>query len=116
MVASYYTELKKSLKQNGYSSNLLVISTKRFNWENKLVEKFSVAAKNSRHLNGEAIDFLVLDVNSDGKINLDDVSIVYQILDNEIIKSNGGIGTYKKQNRITRQMIHIDCRGTKARW
>lgn len=116
VVANYYTELKKSLKQNGYSSKLIVISTKRYNWENKLFEKFSVAAKISRHLKGEAIDFLVLYVNSDGKINKTVVDVVYNILDKKIIKDKGGIGKYINQNLLIRQIIHIDCRGVEARW
>lgn len=112
----YYT-LKDSLSVKGFSANLLVISTKRAAWHNKLQEKFSGAAKNSRHLTGDAIDFLVFDVNYDGSSNSKDVDLVYDILDKLIIKEKGGIGTYKnEQSFINRQMIHIDCRGYKARW
>jgi uncharacterized protein YcbK (DUF882 family) len=115
VVANYYLALKKSLKEKGFHSNLLVVSTKRSKWENNLFERFSVAAPNSRHLVGEAIDFLVFDINSDGKINGKDVDIVYEILNDEIVKDQGGAGTYKKQGLITRQMIHIDCRGFNSR-
>ena len=39
------------------------------------------------------------------------------ILDKKIIKSKGGIGTYKNESGFfNRQMIHFDSRGTKARW
>lgn len=37
-------------------------------------------------------------------------------MDKEIIKDKGGVGTYKNQGSFMSQMIHIDCRGTKARW
>jgi len=71
----------------------------------------------SRHLRGEAIDFIVFDVNEDGNSDHKDVDIVYEILDRKIVKNSGGIGTYKNETGfINRQMIHIDCRGSRARW
>ena len=114
---AFYTELKDSLKQKGFSANLLVISTKRVKWHNDIQVKFSGAAKESRHLIGDAIDFIVFDINDDGKSDSKDVDIIYDILDKEIIKDRGGIGTYKNEySFIDRQMIHIDCRNYKARW
>lgn len=113
----FYNELKDSLRKNGYSSRLLVISTKRTKWHNDIQVKFSGAAKDSRHLHGDAIDFLVFDINGDGKSNNTDVEIVYNMLDRYIVKDKGGVGTYKGENSfINRQMIHIDCRGYKSRW
>jgi uncharacterized protein YcbK (DUF882 family) len=113
----FYTELKNTLKQRGFRAKLLVISTKRIKWHNDIQVKFSGAAKDSRHLIGDAIDFIVFDVNDDGKSGSRDVDIVFSILDKEIIKDKGGIGTYKNERSfIDRQMIHIDCRGYKARW
>ncbi len=71
----------------------------------------------SRHLIGDAIDFIVFDINGDGSSNSDDVDIVYDILNKQIIKDKGGIGTYKNEKSfINKQMIHIDCRGYGARW
>ena len=114
---AFYTALKDSLQQKGFSSNLIVISTKRVKWHNDIQVKLSGAAKDSRHLKGDAIDFIVFDINEDGKSDGKDVDIVFDILDKEIIKDDGGIGTYKNENSfINRQMIHIDCRGYKARW
>lgn len=113
----FYKQLRDTLKKRNLPAHTLIISAKRFKWHNALQVKFSGAAKNSRHLKGEAIDLLVFDINSDGKSNKSDVDIVYKILDKEIIKGKGGIGTYKNGNSfIERQMIHIDCRGTRARW
>ena len=112
----YYEELKQTLTQRGYKDQLLVICTKRNKWINEILVKVGDAAPDSRHLNGEALDFLVFDVNSDGRINSRDVDVVYQILDNEILKNSGGVGTYKKQGLLSKQMVHIDCRGYKARW
>jgi uncharacterized protein YcbK (DUF882 family) len=114
---NFYKALKDTLTQNGYSANLLVISTKRVKWHNALQVKFSGAAKESKHLTGDAIDFLVFDINKDGNSDSEDVDIVFDMLDKLIIKDKGGIGTYKTEKAfINRQMIHIDCRGYKARW
>jgi uncharacterized protein YcbK (DUF882 family) len=114
---SFYKELKTVLKKKGYKPSLLVISTKRFSFHNKVQVKYSGAATKSRHLTGDAIDFLVLDINQDGKRNGKDVDIVYKILDEEIMNRTGGIGTYKNEKSfINRQMVHIDCREERSRW
>jgi uncharacterized protein YcbK (DUF882 family) len=114
---NFYIDLKDTLRNKGYSTSLLVISTKRAKWHNDIQVKFSGAAKESRHLVGDAIDFIVFDINNDGQRDNKDVDIVYEILDKDIIKDKGGIGTYKgEKSFIDRQMIHIDCRGYKARW
>lgn len=116
-VVSFYDQLKDSLKRKGFSTRLLVISTKRFKWHNNIQKKFSGAASKSRHLVGDAIDFIVFDINKDGNSDKEDVNLVYSILDRQIIKNKGGIGTYTNEKGfINRQMIHIDCRGYKARW
>lgn len=105
------------MKDKGYKARLLVISTKRFSFHNNIQVKLSGAASNSRHLTGDAIDFLVFDVNNDGDRDSKDVDIVTKILINDIMKDKGGIGTYKNENSfIYRQMVHIDCRKGKARW
>ena len=114
--AAFYNALKDTLKQRDFSANLLVVSTKRFKWHNDIQVKFSGAAKESRHLTGDAIDFMVFDINNDGNSDSKDVDIVFNILDTEIIKDSGGIGVYKNEKSfINKQMIHIDCRGYKAR-
>ena len=116
-ITSFYNELKIVLKQHGYSTHLIVISTKRFKWHNELQVLFNGAAPKSRHLVGDAIDFVVFDINNDGNSDSKDVDLVYNLLDKQIIKDQGGIGTYKgKNNFFNKQMIHIDCRGFRARW
>jgi uncharacterized protein YcbK (DUF882 family) len=114
---SFYNQLKDSLRARGFAPKLLVISTKRFRFHNNIQVTLSGAATKSRHLTGDALDFLVFDVNKDGTSNSLDVNIVYQILDKQIIQNEGGIGTYKTESSFfNRQMVHIDCRGNKARW
>jgi uncharacterized protein YcbK (DUF882 family) len=114
---SFYKTLKDSLRSRNLSPQLLVVSTKRFKFHNKLQVKFSGAATKSKHRTSDAIDFIVFDINKDGISDSQDVDIVYYILDKIIIKSKGGIGTYKNESSFFyRQMIHINCRGYRARW
>ena len=113
----YYKKLKEVLVEKGYQPKMLVICTYRFKWLNYLLVKFNSAAPESWHTKGSAIDFIVFDINADGKSDAKDVDIAKEILDKEIIKSNGGIGTYKTdKHTLNHQMIHIDDRGYKARW
>lgn len=115
---AFYKELKVELKQRGYSPSIFIFCAKRPKWYNNfLVAVSNGAAPKSRHLVGEALDIIVLDVNNDGKINAKDVDIVFSIVDKEIVKNKGGVGTYKNLNGFfSRQMVHFDCRGYKARW
>jgi uncharacterized protein YcbK (DUF882 family) len=113
----YYNECKVILQQKGYTPNFLVVSAKRFKWHNAIQVRTSGAAKQSQHIPGKAIDFIVFDINGDGKSDSKDVNLVYEILDKQIIKNEGGIGTYKmEESFFYRQMIHIDCRGIRKRW
>ena len=113
----YYKKLKEVLIERGYQPKMLVICTYRFKWLNYLLVKFNSAAPESWHTKGSAIDIMVFDINDDGKADAIDVDIAKDILDKEIIKSNGGIGTYKTdKHTLNHQMIHIDNRGFKARW
>ncbi len=110
-------ELKAELRRQNLKPHFFVISGKRYAWDNWLLSQFGGAAKNSRHLVGEAIDIIVLDVNDDGITNAKDVDLVYKTLHRKIVNNRGGIGTYKNQKGFfNRQMIHFDCRGTKVRW
>jgi len=114
---TYLTKLDKELSRKGYAPNYFVISGRRWAWDNYLLNKFGGAAKKSQHLQGNAIDIIVLDVNGDSKIDGKDVDLIYVLLNKKIIRNQGGIGTYKQQNGFfNQQMVHFDCRGHKARW
>lgn len=113
----YLETLKTETIAQGYRPNFYVVSGKRAKFHNQLLARFGGAASDSRHLKGEAIDIIVLDINSDGNINSEDVDIIYKILDTQIIKNKGGLGSYKNDaTRFNQQMIHFDCRGYRARW
>jgi len=114
----YYAELKNKLIEKGYSDNLIVVSGTRWKWHNDLLHYFETgAAKQSFHLKSKAIDVIVRDINHDGKANREDVLIVKELLEDEIIGGKGGVGIYLKSNNFfSRQMVHFDCRGYRARW
>lgn len=115
---TYYHQLKDTLKSNGYAANLYLVSGKRPKWFNSVLVKLKSGAKlYSQHLHGNAIDVIVLDVNNDGKSNIADVDLVFDILDKKIVGDSGGVGTYKKMKGFaSKQMIHFDYRGKRARW
>ena len=113
----FLQQLKEELIKKDYAPNYFIISGKRYFWDNGFLNAYGSAAKNSKHLSGEAIDIIVLDVNQDGEANSKDVDIVFKILNEKIVKNSGGIGTYKKgSDFFSRQMVHFDCRGYWARW
>ena len=112
-----YRALKEELTEQGYRPRLLVISGRRYWLDNKILATFGGASRNSRHLRGDAIDVVVLDVNGDGDADRADVDIVYGILERQLIRDVGGIGTYKGEHDFfSRQMVHFDLRGHRARW
>mgnify|MGYP001792197229 CR=1 FL=1 len=114
-IVKYYDQLKQELVKQGYRPALVVISARRAAWHNDILTSFG-AARNSQHLKGNALDLMVLDVNADGSMDRKDVMIVRKILE-KLIGDQGGIGTYLSEEWFwNRQMIHIDCRGKRARW
>lgn len=114
----YYHVLQQQLKEKGYAPRFWIISTLRPTWFNDVLGAFEGGtAPISRHIVGDAIDIVVMDVNKDGEANYEDVKIVKEILTQEVIGKNGGIGTYPHAyDFISRQMIHFDCRGYAAQW
>lgn len=115
---AYYSQLKHSLKLKGYKARIYIVSCKRPKWYNTILVKLKTGAKPySQHLHGDAIDIIVLDVNNDGKTNTNDVNIVFNILDKTIVGDSGGVGTYKNMGGFfSKQMVHFDYRGKRARW
>ncbi len=112
-----YRSLKAELTDLGYKPRMFVISGRRYQLDNKILATFGGASRKSRHMRGQAIDVVVLDINQDGVADRKDVEIVYGILDRKIIGNSGGVGTYKNESDFfSRQMVHFDLRGHHARW
>lgn len=84
---------------------------------------------NSRHVYGGAADFYIDvspkdgvmdDLNRDGKIDVKDASVLYAIADDYVERTGkaeltGGVGIYKA-TAVRGPFVHIDVRGTRARW
>ena len=51
----FLNQLKSALVDKGYRSNYFVISGRRWKLDNYILNQFGGAAKNSRHLKGEAM-------------------------------------------------------------
>lgn len=82
----------------------------------------------SRHLYGGAADVYVDadgngnmdDLNNDGKANIEDARLLYNLADSYVKRTGatgltGGVGLYDK-NAYHGPFVHIDVRGSKARW
>ena len=96
------------LKENGYDhSAFKVLSGHRYPSYNKKVG----GAILSRHIRGEAVDIRIGDIDKDGRYTKNDKKIVLDLLENNVIKSSGGIGRYPNT-----RSIHFDVRGYRARW
>jgi len=66
----------------------------------------------SRHQFGDAVDIRVYDVNDDQVADAKDAKIVYDLLNQSIIRNEGGLGKYKSDSNV----LHFDTRGRRARW
>ena len=85
------------------------------------------SAKYSRHMYGDAADVYVDtkprngnmdDLNRDGKINKADANFLYDYAQTLFAEKNlveGGLGSYRA-NAVHGPFVHIDARGTPARW
>lgn len=84
---------------------------------------------NSRHVYGGAADFYVDvdpkdgmmdDLNKDGKIDIKDAALIYMIADEHVERTGrtdllGGVGLYRTTTAHG-PFVHVDVRGSRARW
>lgn len=101
-------ELLQSLEEKGYNPDGFYI---RNGHRHPTYNEAIKGASKSRHIKGEAVDIIIQDINNDGKNNQADKTIVYDLLNKEIIVNQGGIGRYPGT-----MSVHYDVRGTRARW
>jgi uncharacterized protein YcbK (DUF882 family) len=102
--------VKESLENAGYEVSWVVISEKRSKFFNKLLPN---SAKKSHHLNGDAIDVYVFDIDGDDKFTQNDLDIVKKH-NRKVERRNpelrGAFGTYTSK-KFAKHMIHFDTRG-----
>jgi len=102
-----------------------ILSGYRTPWYNKSIGN----VKYSRHVWGGAADIFIDenprdgmmdDINRDGKINVEDAGVLYEIVDRLHRKSHyapfiGGMGKYRKTSNHG-PFVHVDNRGNRTRW
>ena len=119
--------LLERVNENGYEIETFgFISGYRTPFYNKSIKNVQY----SRHVYGGAADIFIDqdkngsmdDLNKDGKIDESDVQIFYNIVEGEFKKKRyqekgfiGGLGFYRKNSRHN-GFIHVDVRGSVARW
>lgn len=101
-------DLMHALKENGHNHKAFKL---RNGHRHPLYNKMVGGASQSRHILGQAVDITVGDINNNGKIEQVDKQIILDLLENNIIKDQGGIGKYPGT-----MSVHYDTRGYKARW
>jgi uncharacterized protein YcbK (DUF882 family) len=81
---------------------------------NSTINRF---ARDSRHMHGDAID-VAIDANGDGRLTSRDTRLVAAAVD-RVEKQHpelaGGLGIYTSR-KYREPFVHIDARGTRARW
>ena len=107
--------MEEKLKGRGYRTLFFVSSGKRSPWYNDLLG----TVKNSYHLQGKAIDIMVLDIDGDWVFDGRDISILEDI-NREVERVHpelvGAFGTYRKEGGIYANMVHLDTRGRRVRY
>ena len=119
----YLTEL---MNEKGYRTNgFHIMSGYRTPFYNKQIKNKLY----SRHQWGGAADIFIDDsprdnymddINRDGKRDVEDVKVMAALIEEKFDKADyrqyiGGLGIYKK-NAVRGPFIHVDVRGSKARW
>lgn len=118
--------LLELVNQKGIRADTLtVMSGYRTPYYNKVIGNVA----NSRHIYGGAADIYIDvapqngvmdDLNKDGKIDIQDAKYLYNLADSFIRLTGkkeltGGVGLYKS-TASHGPFVHVDVRGTKARW
>lgn len=105
--------LNTALRSQGYKPRYFLLSGYRPPWLNRLMP---LAAKNSDHQRGKAIDLLVIDIDGNGQFNDRDLDILSRTV-NRMDKTNpgqrGGVGLYRKPFS---RMFHFDVSGRHRHW
>lgn len=118
--------LLEKVNQAGFRCDTFtVMSGYRTPFYNELIGN----VKYSRHQWGGAADIfidddpadgIIDDLNRDGRINIGDAHVLYEVVDREFGKTwyepyVGGLGAYRK-TPVHGPFVHVDARGFRARW
>jgi hypothetical protein len=100
-------ELRLALEKEGYDGAAFRCN---YGYRHPVLNAAVGGAPRSRHIAGDALDLVIEDVNQDGYAAVDK-EIVRYLCEHQLIGNQGGIGRYPGT-----QVVHIDLRGTRARW
>lgn len=100
--------LQDALEKQGYDRDAFWI---RYGHRHPQYNLKVGGASRSRHLQGDAVDLVIKDINQDGRYTKKDKDIVLDLCEKQIIGKQGGIGRYPWS-----RTVHIDVRGKRARW
>jgi uncharacterized protein YcbK (DUF882 family) len=107
-------KIENEIQKRGYKTSWVIISEKRSKWYNSIL---SNSVDNSLHLQGDAIDLYVFDIDGDGKFNKKDILIfksANKYVEQLYPELSGAVGTYTNKGMPTNHMIHIDVRHSKV--
>lgn len=102
--------IEDEVSKRGYKTNWIVISGKRSVWYNRLL---SNSVDNSNHLQGNAVDIYVFDIDGNNNFNQKDIEILRsatQYVENNYPRLKGAFGTYTNKGYFSRNMVHLDVR------
>lgn len=101
-------QLKNELSKAGHNPDGFYL---RCGHRHPVLNEEISGASRSQHIAGKATDITIRDINLDGKEDQKDKQIVLDILNDVVIKNEGGIGRYPGT-----MSVHFDVRGKRARW
>jgi hypothetical protein len=119
--------LLEESNNNGISANTFtVMSGYRTPYYNRSIGN----AQYSRHVYGDAADIYIDqnpksgvmdDLNGDGVVDYKDAALLYDMVENLYHEQwykqyIGGLGAYKERYPVRGPFIHVDARGSRARW
>ena len=105
--------LNTALRKQGYNPHYFLLSGYRPRWLNQLMP---LAAKNSVHQEGKAIDLFVIDIDGNRKFDSRDLAILSEtvdVMDKKNPGQKGGVGLYQKSFS---RMFHFDVSGRQRHW
>lgn len=125
LVAKLEFLLKEVNDKGIHTDSFVIMSGYRTPYYNKAIGNVA----SSRHIYGGAADFYIDthpkdgvmdDLNKDGRVTIEDASVLYAIADEFVKKTGkteltGGVGLYKA-TEAHGPFVHIDVRGSRARW